>query len=193
MRTSLGSSWQDSFTQFDRIPFAAASIGQVHSAILSASASPTGIEEKVAVKIQFPNIVNSIDSDLGYVKMLLTAGRLLPKGLFLDRTVEVSFLASECNEPLFIACISQVMKSELADECDYSREASFLRRFGSPSHLGDDPRFKIPWVWEGSTNCVLVMEHVEGVSVGGTIIDQLSQEDKNDVRVLRFTAVPMLN
>lgn len=44
---------------------------------------------EVAVKVQFPNIANSIRSDLGYVKMLLTAGRLLPKGLFLDRTIEV--------------------------------------------------------------------------------------------------------
>ncbi|THH29978.1 hypothetical protein EUX98_g4215 [Antrodiella citrinella] len=160
MRTSLGPTWNDSFTQFDRIPFAAASIGQVHSAMLSASASPTGKEEKVAVKIQFPSIVNSIESDLGYVKMLLTAGRLLPKGLFLDRTV---------------------MKAELADECDYNREASFLRRFGDSSHLGEDSRFKVPWVWEGSTDRILVMEHVDGVSVGGSVIDELSQQDKNDI------------
>ncbi|KAH8077389.1 ABC1-domain-containing protein [Cristinia sonorae] len=162
MRTSLGPSWQESFVEFDRIPFAAASIGQVHSAVLAASASPTGKEERVAVKIQFPNIVNSIESDLGYVKMLLTAGRLLPKGLFLDRTIEV-------------------MKSELADECDYTREATFLRRFGDPSHLGNDPRFKVPWVWDGCTERVLVMEHVDGVSVGGSAIDQLSQEDKDDI------------
>lgn len=74
---------------FDRLPFAAASIGQVHSAVLSAKASPSGKEAPVAVKIQFPNIINSIDSDLGYVRLLLTAGRLLPKGLFLDRTIEV--------------------------------------------------------------------------------------------------------
>jgi len=94
--------------------------------------------------------------------MLLTAGRLLPRGLFLDRTIEV-------------------MKAELADECDYSREASFLRRFGDASHLGPDPRFKVPWVWEGSTDRILVMEHVDGVSVGGSVIDQLSQQDKDDI------------
>ena len=74
---------------FDRIPFAAASIGQVHAAVLAAGVSPTGREEPVAVKVQFPNIVNSIASDLGYVKFLLTAGRLLPKGLFLDKTILV--------------------------------------------------------------------------------------------------------
>ena len=88
--SALGPSWADNFTSFDRVPFAAASIGQVHGAVLSASVSPTGREERVAVKIQFPNIANSIASDLGYVKLLLTAGHLLPKGLFLDRTIQVS-------------------------------------------------------------------------------------------------------
>lgn len=89
MATSLGPDWAQSFVSFDRLPFAAASIGQVHSAVLAPSASPSGRPEPVAVKIQFPNIVNSIDSDLSYIKVLLTAGRLLPKGLFLDRTIQV--------------------------------------------------------------------------------------------------------
>ncbi|KAI0742513.1 ABC1-domain-containing protein [Daedaleopsis nitida] len=162
MRDALGPSWMDNFDSFERLPFAAASIGQVHSAVLTAAASPTGKPAPVAVKIQFPNIVNSIDSDLGYVKMLLTAGRLLPPGLFLDRTI-------------------QVMKEELADECDYTREASFLRRFGQADHLGADSRFKVPWVWEGSTDRVLVMEHVGGVSVGDAVIDRLSQRDRDDI------------
>ncbi|GBE87014.1 Protein ABC1 homolog, mitochondrial [Sparassis crispa] len=162
LRSSLGPSWSEHFVSFNRLPFAAASIGQVHSAVLAASTSPTGRPEKVAVKIQFPNIVNSIDSDLGYVKMLLTAGSLLPKGLFLDKTI-------------------QVMKEELADECNYSREASFLKKFASPSYLGNDPRFKVPWVWEGSTDRVLVMEHVDGASVGGSVIDSLSQQDRDDI------------
>lgn len=89
MQTALGPSWLDSFVSFDRIPFAAASIGQVHTAVLAAPMSPTGREERVAVKIQFPNIASSIESDLGYIKLLLTAGKLLPKGLFLDRTIQV--------------------------------------------------------------------------------------------------------
>lgn len=36
-------------------------------------------------------------------------------------------------------------------------------------------------VWEGSTERVLVMEHVGGVSVGGSVIDGLSQRDRDDV------------
>ena len=75
------------------------------------------------------------------------------------------------------------MKEELADECDYSREASFMRMFGSPSFLGSDPHFKVPWVWEGSTDRVLVMQHVDGVSVGGQLADKLSQRDRDVVSV----------
>ncbi|KAF8153928.1 ABC1-domain-containing protein [Crassisporium funariophilum] len=162
MTNSLGPSWSDLFTTFDRIPFAAASIGQVHTATLAPGISPTGREEPVAVKVQFPNIANSIDSDLGYIKLLLTAGKLLPKGLFLDKTV-------------------QVMKDELADECDYVREASFLKAFRSPEFLGNDPRYKVPWVWEGSTSTVLVMEKVNGVSVGEADASNLSKRDRDDI------------
>ncbi|KAF8130256.1 ABC1 family-domain-containing protein [Boletus edulis] len=145
LASALGPSWSDNFSSFDRIPFAAASIGQVHNAVLRASVSPTGQEERVAIKIQFTNIANSITSDLGYVKLFLTAGRLLPKSLFLDRTV-------------------QVMKDELADECDYSREAHFLRRY------------KL-----ASTDRVLVMEHVDGVSVGELSISALLQEERDEI------------
>ncbi|KAF9257794.1 ABC1-domain-containing protein [Marasmius fiardii PR-910] len=159
---SLGSDYSRHFVSFDRIPFAAASIGQVHSAVLTAEASPTGKPAPVAVKIQFPNISASISSDIGYIKMLLTVGKLLPKGLFLDRTI-------------------QVMKQELAEECDYKREASFLRTFGSTEYLGDDKRFKVPWVWDGSTETVLVMERVDGVSVGESEISELRQEDRNEI------------
>ncbi|TFK37522.1 ABC1 family-domain-containing protein [Crucibulum laeve] len=162
MISSLGPTWSSNFTSFDRLPFAAASIGQVHTAILAPHASPTGRAEAVAVKIQFPNIVNSIESDLGYIRMLLTAGKLLPRGLFLDRTINV-------------------MKDELADECNYTREASFLKTFRDPDHLGNDPRFKVPWVWDGSTNTVLVMERVEGVSVGEADASRLSIKDRDDI------------
>ena len=73
------------------------------------------------------------------------------------------------------------MKEELADECDYAREASFLRKFAQPSFLGNDARFKVPWVWDGSTERVLVMERVGGLSVGGNVVETMSQNDRNEV------------
>lgn len=73
------------------------------------------------------------------------------------------------------------MKDELADECDYSREAYFLRQYNSAELLGQDARFKIPWAWEGSTDRVLVMEHVDGVSIGELSVSALPQEERNEV------------
>jgi aarF domain-containing kinase len=158
---SLGADYATHFSAFERVPFAAASIGQVHAATLAASASPTGREERVAVKVQFPNVAASIASDLGYVKLALTAGRLLPKGLFLDRTLEV-------------------MQGELADECDYTREAAFIRRFGAG--LAGDARFRVPWVWAGSTRDVLVMEHVRGTPLNSPGVLALPQAERDEVR-----------
>lgn len=170
LSSELGKNWESEyFASFDHIPFAAASIGQVHSAQLLPSVTstfPTSSSSSatipVAVKVQFPNIRHSIDSDLSYVRLLLTASKILPKGMFLDKTIEV-------------------MKNELADECSYIREASYLQKFGSEEFLGGDRRFKVPWVWEGSTEGVLVMERVEGVSVGEAQRLGLSKKDRDDV------------
>ncbi|EJD05228.1 ABC1-domain-containing protein [Fomitiporia mediterranea MF3/22] len=162
MSDALGPSWSSNFASFDPIPFAAASLGQVHSAVLAAHASPTSKDERVAVKIQFPNIEKSIESDLGYLKVLLNAGRILPRGLFLDKTL-------------------QVMKGELADECNYTREAECIRFFCSENAVGNDSRFRVPWVWNGSTERVLVMQRMDGVSVGGNVVDSLSQYSRDQI------------
>ncbi|KAJ8579786.1 hypothetical protein M405DRAFT_886369, partial [Rhizopogon salebrosus TDB-379] len=67
LQTSLGETRADNFVSFDRMPFATASIGQVHHAVLAPRQCPSGGGgQRVAVKIQFPNIANSIASDLGY-------------------------------------------------------------------------------------------------------------------------------
>jgi aarF domain-containing kinase len=76
------------------------------------------------------------------------------------------------------------VKDEFADECDYSRETSFFKRYGAPEYLGEDARFKVPWVWPGSTERVLVMEHMEGVSIGDAVIGALPQEKRHEVCLL---------
>ncbi|KAG8711040.1 hypothetical protein FRC08_016403 [Ceratobasidium sp. 394] len=147
LAAELGPNWRSKFDHFDPIPIASASIGQVHKvtvspAVLSSSSQPI----PVALKVQFPNIAESISSDLANISTLLNAGALLPRGLYLDRTLKV-------------------MRGELADECDYEREAGALERFGEL--LGrKQERFKIPKVIkEVSTKRVLAMEWMEGISV----------------------------
>ena len=87
------------------------------------------------------------------------------------------------------------MSAELTDECSYTREASFLKQFRGKEFLGNDVRYKVPWVWKGSTDEVLVMERVGGVGVGDVTAGlsnegsmakhdkQLSQRDRDDVSI----------
>jgi aarF domain-containing kinase len=89
MASSLGPPWRSSFANFDPLPFAAASIGQVPPCRTRAAHLADGRLERVAMKIQFPNIAESVASDLSHIRILLTAGRVLPHGLFLDETLAV--------------------------------------------------------------------------------------------------------
>lgn len=73
----LGSDWQSKLTSFDYEPMAAASIGQVHRAV-----TKDGMQ--VAMKIQYPGVADSIESDIQNVKILLDYTNLIPKGLYLD-------------------------------------------------------------------------------------------------------------
>ncbi|KAK9369738.1 ABC1 family-domain-containing protein [Lipomyces kononenkoae] len=151
MAQDLGPSWRDKFSSFEDVPIAAASIGQVHAAVLAS----TG--QAVAVKVQYPGVASSISSDLNNFAMLLSASRLLPTGLYLDKTIANA-------------------RTELAWECDYIREAENLRKFGEL--LKDDPVFEVPGVIRDCSGPhVLTMERMWGVGV--TKIDSLP-EDKKD-------------
>lgn len=44
---------------------------------------------KVAMKIQYPGVADSIDSDIENVKLLLNYTNLIPEGLYLDRAIKV--------------------------------------------------------------------------------------------------------
>jgi aarF domain-containing kinase len=148
---NLGPNWRDLFTSFDEVPMAAASIGQVHAAVLKSTGKP------VAVKVQYPGVADSIDSDLNNLSILLTASRLLPRGLYLDKTIANA-------------------RTELAWECDYLREAECGARFRKL--LKDDPVFVVPEVMpEASGKQVLTMEMLEGVAV--TKIQDFTQEQRD--------------
>jgi aarF domain-containing kinase len=149
---NLGSDWRDLFSRFDEIPVAAASIGQVHRAIFKA----TG--QEVAVKVQYPGVAKSIDSDLNNLSILLNASRLLPKGLFLDKTIANA-------------------RIELAWECDYLREAECARRFRTL--LADEATvFKVPEIIdEASSKQVLTAEYMRGTAV--TKMPNLTQDQRD--------------
>lgn len=69
----LGEDWQERLREFEDTPVAAASIGQVHRAV-------TLDGRTVAIKVQYPGVANSIESDLNNLKTLVTYMNVLPPG-----------------------------------------------------------------------------------------------------------------
>ncbi|KAL1900261.1 hypothetical protein Sste5346_002572 [Sporothrix stenoceras] len=158
LATNLGADWRDLFSEFEEKPIAAASIGQVHRATLRSNGAA------VAVKIQFPGVADSINSDLDNLGILLTATRMLPKGLYLDKTIANA-------------------RTELAWECDYLREAECAQRFQTlleeAKETGVDGAFLVPQVFsEASGKQVLTMSFMDGVGVTKVAPD-LTQEQRD--------------
>ncbi|MBA0769492.1 hypothetical protein Gotri_018217 [Gossypium trilobum] len=134
----LGPGWSTKLTSFDYEPLAAASIGQVHRAVMK-----DGMD--VAMKIQYPGVADSIESDIENVKLLLDYTNLIPEGLYLDRAMKVA-------------------KEELSRECDYQLEASNQKRFRDM--LSGHDGFYVPLVVDDiSSKRVLTTELISGVPI----------------------------
>lgn len=151
LAANLGPEWRELFSEFEEKPIAAASIGQVHKAVLKNG-------NRVAVKIQFPGVADSINSDLDNLSILLTATKLLPKGLYLNKTIDNARL-------------------ELGWECDYEREAKCAQRYQELLSSEKDV-FLVPSVYpEASGKQVLTMDFMDGIGV--TRITSFTQEQRD--------------
>ncbi|KAK2883987.1 hypothetical protein Q8A67_017624 [Cirrhinus molitorella] len=152
MNSDLGPNWRDKLEMFEERPFAAASIGQVHLARMKDG-------REVAMKIQYPGVAQSINSDVNNLMTVLSMSNALPEGLFPEHLIDV-------------------MRRELALECDYIREAKCARKF--KELLKDHPFFYVPSVIdELSSQHVLTTELVPGFPLDQA--DGLSQELKNEI------------
>ena len=133
---AYGSGWQQRFAQFDEVPIASASIGQVHRA-------RTTDGRELALKIQYPGVARSIASDVDNVAALLRLAQLLPFGL------NVSDIAREA-------------KRQLSQEADYLAEGRFLEQYARL--VADEPRIIVPRVhWDYTTSRVMAMDYMPGV------------------------------
>ncbi|OVA06405.1 UbiB domain [Macleaya cordata] len=98
---------------------------------------------KVAMKIQYPGVAESIESDIENVKLLLDYTNLIPKGLYLDRAMKVA-------------------KEELSRECDYELEATNQKRFRDL--LSNTEGFYVPMVIDDIlSRRVITTELVSGI------------------------------
>lgn len=131
-------------------PFAAASIGQVHEAILHD-------DMRVAVKMQYTGIANSIDSDLNNFKRIVDMLGVFPRGLYINEALDVA-------------------RRELHWECDYTREAAYQKTYRE--YLLKYPKdFYCPKVIEElSTKHLLTTEFVNGREIDTYMGDGGTQE-----------------
>ncbi|MHB8788137.1 MAG: ABC1 kinase family protein [Thauera sp.] len=138
LETHWGKGWELGFERFSFTPCAAASIGQVHRA-------RTRDGQELAIKLQYPGVRRSIDSDVDNVATLLRVSGLLPKSLDLAPLLDEA-------------------KRQLHEEADYRREAENLHRFGALLEGTSD--FVLPRAVDALTRSdILAMSWVEGVAV----------------------------
>ncbi|WP_147124557.1 ABC1 kinase family protein [Shimia ponticola] len=128
-----GADWMRRFKRFDTRPIAAASIGQVHRA-------QTRDGRDLAIKVQYPGIARSIDSDVSNVGALIRMSGLIPKGFELAPYLDEA-------------------RRQLHEEADYAQEARYLSAFHDL--LGDDPSFVMPsFEADLTTPTILAMGYV---------------------------------
>lgn len=137
----------------DPDPIAAASLGQAHRATRRSD----GLE--LVVKIQYPGVADSIDSDIRTLSRLLAMTRLAPKEIDL--------------EPTFAE-----VREMLRREVDYRAEAAFTEDFAR--RLASDRRFVVPRVLRDySSDAVLTTTYERGVAVRDPAVMALSQARRN--------------
>ncbi|KAH1026746.1 hypothetical protein HUJ05_000368 [Dendroctonus ponderosae] len=134
--SELGDGWEEKLAVFERKPFAAASIGQVHYGKLKNG-------QEVAIKIQYPGVARGIESDIDNLGGILKMWNIFPKGMFLENLMAVA-------------------KRELAWEVDYLREAECTKKF--KALLTGYDGFYVPVVLDDlSTKQIFTTELLDGV------------------------------
>lgn len=147
-----GRDWRRGFRRFDTVPIAAASIGQVHRA-------ETKDGRVLAIKVQYPGVRRSIDSDVANVGTLIRMSGLIPSGM------EIGGLLEEARR-------------QLHDEADYLREAQALVQFRED--LAGDPGFLVPDLAEDlTTRDILAMEFIPSVPI--EMVETADQTTRNAV------------
>ena len=142
IESELGKPVEKIFSVLEQKATAAASLGQVHRAILAS----TG--ERVAVKVQRPNIEQLVHMDLSTLKFVIwVINRFVDTGEFID-----------------LMGVYREFRRTVYEEIDYISEAANAKRF--KDMFKDDPTIYIPGVYEDYVSRrVLVLEWIDGIKI----------------------------
>jgi len=152
LNANWGEGWDRHFQQFSFTPMAAASIGQVHFGQRKDG-------RHLAIKIQYPGVRRSIESDVDNVASLLRVSGLLP------RSLDIKPLLDDA-------------KRQLHDEADYRREGACMMQFASL--LADSDEFMLPEMHDDlTTENILAMTRLDGVALDS--LTHLDQGERNRI------------
>ena len=158
MRSEFGDGWEDKFDSFDKKACSAASLGQVHQARYN--------NEKVAVKLQYPDMDSAINADLNQLKLVFSLYERI------DSAISTKDIHSELSD-------------RLKEELDYHREALNMQLYRLM--LAGENEVVLPEpIKELSTSRILTMRWVEGQKLMKYLEAEPSQEDRNKVAVNMF-------
>ena len=154
MASELGTNWQEKFASFSRDAVSAASLGQVHQA--------TSLDgEKLAVKLQYPDMQSAIEADLRQLKLLFQ-------------------LYERYDSAISTRDIYDELSDRLKEELDYRREADNLRLYSYM--LRDEAVVTLPeYVPELSSGRLLTMSWLDGTRVMPFLETNPSQETRNQI------------
>ena len=161
LRAEWGKDWRRRFRWFNPRPIAAASIGQVHKAM-------TREGEVLAIKVQYPGVAQSIDSDVDNVMTLLKVAGFAPPELEVDKLLAAA-------------------KTQLHEEADYRREGEQMALYRE--RLAGEEGFVVPRLHDDLTRgAILAMSFEEGASIETLADEPAERRDAVYARLLRLVA-----
>ncbi|MCA0318275.1 MAG: AarF/ABC1/UbiB kinase family protein [Proteobacteria bacterium] len=135
MMAELGPDWEKRFATFDKVPAAAASLGQVHRAT-----AHDGL--KLAVKLQYPDMQSAVEADLAQLEILFAIQRRM------DPAIDTREIIKEIGD-------------RVREELDYRREAKHAALYSDV--LADESLVRVPTVRpELSTGRLLTLSWLDG-------------------------------
>jgi predicted unusual protein kinase regulating ubiquinone biosynthesis (AarF/ABC1/UbiB family) len=164
MKAELGEDWEKKFKFFDKTAAAAASLGQVHRAVTHAG-------EKVACKLQYPDMPSAVEADLKQLQMFLA----------LFEKIDRSFATGE---------IQKEIADRLREELDYALEARHTRIYGLM--LKDEAGVHVPRMIDDlSTDRLLTATWLEGDPVLKLIGTKQERRNRIALNMFRAWYVPL--
>jgi ubiquinone biosynthesis protein len=164
VESELGLSIPKLFVEFSEQPVAAASIGQVHDALL-----PNG--RRVAVKVQRPNAPRQVEADLSLLYQAAKIAKERVRGLdFVDARGVVDEFARSIRQ-----------------ELDYRNEARNAQTFHR--NFAGHPHVRVPKViWSYTRARVLTLEYLEGTQVQDVYTEDWTLEERRRLAYLMTEA-----